>query len=98
MEPRKYGNLKEEIDKAGEKALRWEKMAENKNLSREETNKWLEARKVWLEKDSIHTGILRQRARIKWHAEGDENSILFHNMVRKRSRKRGLVGLLVDGQ
>lgn len=33
---------------------------------------------------------------MKWAAEGDENSKYFHSVVRKRSRKRALLGLLVD--
>lgn len=86
----RFDNLNEEVEKASEEALRWERFAKERSLSGEEINQWMEARKVWLKKDSIYTGILRQRARVKWHAEGDENSKLFHTMVRRRNRKTGL--------
>lgn len=36
--------------------------------------------------------------RVKWHFEGDENSKLFHAMVRRSNRKSGFTGLMVDGQ
>lgn len=42
------------------------------------------ARKQWVEKDSYQAQVLKQKARVKWVLEGDENLSYFHAMVRKK--------------
>lgn len=40
---------------------------------------------------------LKQKARVKWAVEGDENSRYFHAMVRGRRNKNDVKGLLING-
>lgn len=92
-----FGALGNEIEECRKEVLKWEKEANERVLSSDENERWMEVRKVWLRKEKVKTGIMRQRARVKWAAEGDENSKLFHAAVRRRSRKGALMGLHVDG-
>nr|GEV27810.1 transposon TX1 [Tanacetum cinerariifolium] len=55
------------------------------------------ARADSIEEDGIKVKMLKQKARIQWYKEGDENPKYFHANVRKRYRKNGLRGLVVDG-
>ena len=40
--------------------------------------------------------MLRQKARIKWDVEGDENSKFFHSMIRRRCNRNNIRGLVVN--
>ncbi|GJY33891.1 RNA-directed DNA polymerase, eukaryota [Tanacetum coccineum] len=50
------------------------------------------------EADGLKAKMLRQKARVRWYEEGDENSNFFHSTVRKRYQKNGFTGLMVDGR
>ncbi|GJX76965.1 putative RNA-directed DNA polymerase [Tanacetum coccineum] len=93
----KFGNVDQCIETNKRKAMRWELEAESRNLNNDELNSWLEARKSWLDKENEKTSILKQKARIKWDIEGDENSKYFHAMVKRRCSKNSIRGLLIDG-
>ncbi|GJT67548.1 hypothetical protein Tco_1019028 [Tanacetum coccineum] len=54
--------------------MRWECEAESRALNEDELKEWMKARKIWIEKDGKKASILRQKARVKWDVEGDENS------------------------
>ncbi|GKB98886.1 putative RNA-directed DNA polymerase, partial [Tanacetum coccineum] len=41
--------------------------------------------------------MLRQKARIKWDVEGDENSRFFHAYIKRRNNKTNIRGLMVNG-
>ncbi|GKD05460.1 hypothetical protein Tco_1180434, partial [Tanacetum coccineum] len=41
--------------------------------------------------------MLRQKARVRWDVEGDENTKFFHSFVKRRNNKNNIRGLLVDG-
>ncbi|GJU68896.1 hypothetical protein Tco_1255155 [Tanacetum coccineum] len=57
-------------------AIRWELEAEKITLTYNERLTWLEARKRWEEKEREYCHMLRQRSRIRWNAEGDEDASL----------------------
>ncbi|GKC49032.1 hypothetical protein Tco_1071777, partial [Tanacetum coccineum] len=78
-------------------ATMWELKAEKRVLNNVEMDLWLKARKEWIEKENEQVGILRQKARIKWDIEGDENSKYFHTMIRSRNNKNNIRGLMIDG-
>ncbi|GJS17264.1 putative RNA-directed DNA polymerase, eukaryota, reverse transcriptase zinc-binding domain protein [Tanacetum coccineum] len=40
---------------------------------------------------------LRQKARLKWDVEGDENSKFFHSMINQRRRCQAIQGVMVNG-
>ncbi|GJX92002.1 putative RNA-directed DNA polymerase [Tanacetum coccineum] len=40
--------------------------------------------------------MLRQKARVRWDVEGDENTKFFHSFVKRRNNKNNIRGLLVD--
>jgi len=41
--------------------------------------------------------MLRQKARVKWLKEGDNNSNYFHRLINHRRRQNVIQGLLIDG-
>ncbi|GJV74418.1 hypothetical protein Tco_1506002 [Tanacetum coccineum] len=47
--------------------------------------------------DQIDRDILRQKSRIRWAVEGDENSHFFHETIRNNKRKKSLNGLIFNG-
>ncbi|XP_071689275.1 uncharacterized protein [Rutidosis leptorrhynchoides] len=76
---------------------KWEALAESRPLSESEKNKWLEDKFSHLEKEKKKTNMLKQKSRIKWALEGDENSKYFHNFIKKRNSKNNLHGLSING-
>lgn len=76
--------------------MRWELEAEKRTLDDSERMLWLAARKSWEDKEKEYCNMLRQKTRIRWDAEGDENSKFFHSFIKKRNNKCNLRGLMVD--
>ncbi|GJZ99011.1 putative ribonuclease H-like domain-containing protein [Tanacetum coccineum] len=57
----------------------------------------MEERRLWVEKDKEKASMLRQKARIRWDVEGDENTKYFHAYVKRRNNNNCIRGLMVDG-
>ncbi|GJV86470.1 hypothetical protein Tco_1530408 [Tanacetum coccineum] len=76
---------KEKIDEYKNEVMRWELDAEKKMWNENERSIWMKARKIWVEKESIYTSMLRQKDRIRWDAEGDENLNNFHLYARRKN-------------
>ncbi|GKB77670.1 transposon TX1, partial [Tanacetum coccineum] len=93
----RFGGFKEKIKALKNEAMKWELVAENKTLSESERGTWLQARKDWEEKEREYCSMLRQKTRIKWDTEGDENSKFYHSFVKRRNNRCSLRGLMVDG-
>nr|GEU88558.1 transposon TX1 [Tanacetum cinerariifolium] len=93
----RFRGHKESIENLKKEAMRWELEAEKIILSDSERHIWLEIRKQWEDKDREYENMLRQKARIRWDVEGDENSKFFHSFVKRRNKKCNLRGLLVNG-
>ena len=49
--------------------------------------------------DATYTyeSMLRQKARVKWLKEGDNNSTYFHRLINHRRRKNVIQGISIDG-
>nr|GEV05064.1 hypothetical protein [Tanacetum cinerariifolium] len=83
----RFGATKERIETCKKEAMRWELEVENRILNENERAVWLEARKQWLSKENEFGNMLRQKARVKWDAEGDENSNFFHSFIKRKNNK-----------
>ncbi|GJW16707.1 transposon TX1 [Tanacetum coccineum] len=90
-------NLKERIEACKKEAMRWELESENRILDANERVAWLEARKQLLSKENEFGNMLRQKARVKWGVEGDEDSKFYHSFIKRRNNKSNIRGLMVNG-
>nr|GEV21455.1 ribonuclease H-like domain-containing protein [Tanacetum cinerariifolium] len=52
-------------------AVKWESIAETRNLKEFELEAWKEARKSWIEKDRCKSDMLKQKSRVQWIQDGD---------------------------
>ncbi|XP_071695221.1 uncharacterized protein [Rutidosis leptorrhynchoides] len=93
----KFHHLDEEIEIAKNTSMKLEIEAETRVLDDMERVVWRNARKEWLEKEGIKTSILKQKARIKWVTDGDENSKFFHSVIRRRNNTNSIRGLTING-
>ncbi|GJX45711.1 putative reverse transcriptase domain-containing protein [Tanacetum coccineum] len=93
----RFGEVDKQIEEYKDEAMRWEYEAELRDLSDGELKTWLDARRIWIEKDNEKASVLKQKARIKWDVEGDENSKKFHLIVKRKNNKNSIRGLLVNG-
>ncbi|XP_071689538.1 uncharacterized protein [Rutidosis leptorrhynchoides] len=92
-----FGQIDSEIEELKSKACEWESYAENRVLNDEDRRNWLEIRKQWLEKDGIKANMVRQKSRVKWIHDGDENTKYFHSFFKRRNSRRNIRGLNLNG-
>ncbi|GKC60107.1 kinase-like domain, beta-lactamase/transpeptidase-like protein, partial [Tanacetum coccineum] len=71
--------------------------AEKRALNESERVAWMEARKAWLDKENEYRSMLRQKSKIRWDVEGDENSKFFHSYIKRRNNKGSIRGMMVNG-
>ncbi|XP_071695868.1 uncharacterized protein [Rutidosis leptorrhynchoides] len=91
--PESYSEI--EILKAA--ADRFESKAELGLLVGNEYNEWRDIRKQWIKKEGIKTKMFKQKARVRWILEDEENSKFFHNVIRRRNDKSRIRGLTLNG-
>nr|GEX66766.1 RNA-directed DNA polymerase, eukaryota, reverse transcriptase zinc-binding domain protein [Tanacetum cinerariifolium] len=89
-------NVEEKIKGYKKEAMGWELEEEKRTLNESERLAWMEARKLWVEKENEYSSMLRQKARVRWDAEGDENSKFFHSFVKRRNNKNNIRGLTIN--
>ncbi|XP_071689016.1 uncharacterized protein [Rutidosis leptorrhynchoides] len=92
-----YGSIDVEIEDLKKKSIDWELKAENRALTNDEIDMWLDCRKKWIDKEKIITNMAKQKSRAKWIHDGDENSKYFHSMIKRRHSKRNIRGLNING-
>ncbi|XP_071687207.1 uncharacterized protein [Rutidosis leptorrhynchoides] len=92
-----FGNLDVEIENAKREATNLELKAESGSLDSVEYENWMKSRKLWLDKEKIKCRMLKQKARVRWMIEGDENSKYFHNSLRRNYNKTNIRGVSVNG-
>ncbi|GJU10075.1 transposon TX1 [Tanacetum coccineum] len=91
----RFEGNKEKNEGYKSEAMRWELEAEKRVLNDAERAPWLEARKLWLEKENEVAGMLHQKARIKWDVKGE--SKFFYSFVKRRNNKNNIRGLMLNG-
>ncbi|XP_071700480.1 uncharacterized protein [Rutidosis leptorrhynchoides] len=82
-----FGYLDREIINLKAKVDEWERKAETRALNEYERAIWLETRKCWIDKETVKANMLKQKARIRWIIEGDENSKYFHSAIKRKHSK-----------
>ncbi|XP_071714730.1 uncharacterized protein [Rutidosis leptorrhynchoides] len=92
-----FGQLDGEIDMHKNTAQALEIKAETSPLNQQELELWKTSRKSWLEKEKIKTGMLKQKARVRWILEGDENSKFFHSIIRNQYNRCNIRGVTIEG-
>ncbi|XP_071729228.1 uncharacterized protein [Rutidosis leptorrhynchoides] len=91
------GKLDEEISELKNVATKWELIVGSRSLSDTERDTWLDSRKRWIEKEKIKTNIAKQKSRVKWSLEGDENTKYFQSIMKRRYSKCTICGLNING-
>ncbi|XP_021986210.1 uncharacterized protein LOC110882519 [Helianthus annuus] len=74
-----------------------EEVMESRSLSEEEEWIYEESNKVLKELSFSKGEDLRQRSRIKWAIDGDENSKYFYRVINKRRALNSILGLSING-
>ena len=51
-----------------------------------------------MELEEKKIGMAREKAKVKWILEGDENSKFFHAVIKNRERRNGIRGMAINGE
>ncbi|XP_022042299.1 uncharacterized protein LOC110944964 [Helianthus annuus] len=82
-------NLKEELECL-------EEVSEGRELTEEEEWTRLECLKNLKEIEGYKLKDIKQRARVRWDLEGDENTKFFHGYIKSRRAFNNILGLMID--
>ncbi|XP_071692035.1 uncharacterized protein [Rutidosis leptorrhynchoides] len=93
----KFGEIDKEIETHKTIAMSYELKAETTTLNDSELEIWKNERKQWMDKDKIKANMMKQKARIRWALEGDENTKFFHSLIRNKYNKCNIRGLNING-
>lgn len=72
--------------------------AESRQLTEQEIMERTSGYKSIIELEKIRSMDLRQKSRIKWAIDGDENTSFFHGIINKNNRKNRIDGLMINGE
>ncbi|XP_022003600.1 uncharacterized protein LOC110901053 [Helianthus annuus] len=86
-----YNKKKEAVEKL-------EKEAELRDLRPTELQHREECKSFMLEYDRVKMLDYRQKARVKWAVEGDENTGFFHGVINANTSNNRINGLMVNGE
>lgn len=76
--------------------VEWELKAESQELSANDYVTFHKARIDYFLEKKLNTLALKQKSRVNWAADGDENIHFFHGVMRGRLKKNTLQGLSVN--
>ncbi|XP_071727035.1 uncharacterized protein [Rutidosis leptorrhynchoides] len=91
------GKIDIKIEELKAAATEWEATAEVRNITEDERSIWLDTRRKWLEREKTKSNMAKQKARVKWIVEGEENSKFFHSVIKRRLSKQNIRGLNING-
>ncbi|XP_071694427.1 uncharacterized protein [Rutidosis leptorrhynchoides] len=75
----------------------WKLKAEKGLINDEEREHWLCARKEWFQREKVKVSMLKQKSRVRWILEGDENTKYFHSLIKRGYCKNNIRGLTING-
>ncbi|XP_071739939.1 uncharacterized protein [Rutidosis leptorrhynchoides] len=93
----KFSSLDNEIEALKIATQEMETNAELGQLVSSEIVKWQNTRKEWLQKKGTKTKMLKQKARVRWILEGDENSKFFHSVIKRKNSRNNIRGISFNG-
>lgn len=70
-----------DVSKARKIMERWEIKAESEELGPADSNSFRQARSDFFEAEKLHSLSLKQKSKVKWAVDGDENSRYVHGVV-----------------
>ncbi|XP_021996006.1 uncharacterized protein LOC110893196 [Helianthus annuus] len=88
---------REEVETAMEENEVLETLLDSRDFSEEEEWVFSENKRIIREAEEAKVMDLRQRSRVKWAKEGDENSKFLHAMINSRKASNTIHGLEVNG-
>nr|XP_043619869.1 uncharacterized protein LOC122591684 [Erigeron canadensis] len=74
-----------------------ETRAESRPLSEEELRERLEAKRVLSDEDRLKSLDAKQKSRVRWAVDGDENTKYFHGVIKANTSNNRINGLEFDG-
>lgn len=74
-----------------------DKIVETRALSISEIAEWRGGKKKLIAMENIRRLDLKQKSKIRWLVDGDENSKFFHGTLKSKSRKNQIHGLQING-
>lgn len=77
--------------------VRWDKRAEDSDLSQSQADQLCAVRCQYFQAEKELSQQLKQKSRVKWALEGDENVAFFHGMVKGRLNGNSIKGLNING-
>ncbi|XP_071740488.1 uncharacterized protein [Rutidosis leptorrhynchoides] len=93
----RYGTIDVELEQWKKIASDLETKADAGPIDDNERAEWLNARAKWAQKEKEKTAMHKQKARLKWAAEGDDNTAFFHSTIRRRNNSANIRGLYING-
>ncbi|XP_023762863.1 uncharacterized protein LOC111911301 [Lactuca sativa] len=90
---------KEEVELRNHKLVveRLDHEAEKRNLTEVELEQRRDNFKKVVEIEKFKALDIKQKSRIKWAVDVDENTIFFHGYVNSNNRKNGIDGIMING-
>ena len=77
----RFGVLDQEIEAKRKKNDEWERAIEHRSIDAHDLDEWRKAREEWINLDRKKTRMLKQKTKVKWAIEGDENTRFFHSTI-----------------
>lgn len=87
-----------EVEKIKANISQLEKLTESRSLTDAELGSRNEGLRKILELEKLAVLDLKQRERVKWTVEGDENTKFFHGYINNKHMRNTIHGLLVNGK